>query len=375
MRVMAALACTAVCAFVWRRRSRARPCAAVATASGAARSKTVDFVAASPLYADVVRLPEAAQALTNHDALDATAHAMYRALALDRDNLSASERSRVLQYYTPVLCWVRALVQRHRAQWTGRGAPPPPLVIGLSAPQGCGKTTLVEILEQLLREEGTAAAAVSIDDFYLTGAEQEALAAANPDNDLVQVRGNCGTHDLTLGRETLQALQELGAGASMRVPRYDKSMRMGRGDRAPREKWPTVEGPLQVVLFEGWMLGFSALPSAAEAAAVDRGLELVNERLPEYERQWYSRVDAWVVLEIDDPKWVHRWRAEAEQRMRESGRSAMSDAQVADFVARYLPAYEAYLPALYSPKGPSGAEGKPLLRIRVDQNRAVVQRK
>ena len=30
------------------------------------------------------------------------------------------------------------------------------------------------------------------------------------------------------------------------MPRYDKSLRGGRGDRAPLEAWPKVQGPLQV---------------------------------------------------------------------------------------------------------------------------------
>jgi hypothetical protein len=42
------------------------------------------------------------------------------------------------------------------------------LQVGISAPQGCGKTTLVEQLQQLLSANGLAAASVSIDDFYLT---------------------------------------------------------------------------------------------------------------------------------------------------------------------------------------------------------------
>lgn len=32
-----------------------------------------------------------------------------------------------------------------------------------------------------------------------------------------------------------------------------------QGDRAPRPAWPLVQGPVDVVLFEGWMLGFSPI--------------------------------------------------------------------------------------------------------------------
>ena len=52
----------------------------------------------------------------------------------------------------------------------------PPLVVGLSAPQGCGKTTLVTQLTKLLESDGVRAASVSIDDVYLTGEEQERVA-------------------------------------------------------------------------------------------------------------------------------------------------------------------------------------------------------
>lgn len=47
-----------------------------------------------------------------------------------------------------------------------------PLVVGISAPQGCGKTTLVSEMQRMLEKAGHSCAVVSIDDFYLTGAEQ-----------------------------------------------------------------------------------------------------------------------------------------------------------------------------------------------------------
>lgn len=52
-----------------------------------------------------------------------------------------------------------------------------------------------------------------------------------------------------------------------------------------------------------------------------------------------------------DPEMVFEWRAEAERRMRESGRPGMSEAQVRDFCSRYMPAYRAYLPGLYGSMG------------------------
>ena len=42
----------------------------------------------------------------------------------------------------------------------------------------------------------------------------------------------------------------------MAVPRYNKAAHEGRGTRAPEDTWPRVKGPLDLILFEGWMLGF-----------------------------------------------------------------------------------------------------------------------
>jgi pantothenate kinase-related protein Tda10 len=50
--------------------------------------------------------------------------------------------------------------------------------------------------------------------------------------------------------------------------RYDKSAQGARGDRADPSVWPRVCGPVDIVLFEGWMSGFTPLP---EEQVGDRG--------------------------------------------------------------------------------------------------------
>lgn len=109
---------------------------------------------------------------------------------------------------------------------------------------------------------------------------QDALAAAHPSNSLLQVRGNAGTHDLALGLRTIRSLKYgveqtssslssssssavRDTGSSFRIPRYDKSARGGRGDRAPEEQWSAVPVMPEIVILEGWMLGFEALPEGS----------------------------------------------------------------------------------------------------------------
>jgi hypothetical protein len=47
---------------------------------------------------------------------------------------------------------------------------PNPMYVGISAPQGCGKTTMTDIMVRLFARQGIHAIALSLDDFYLRGA-------------------------------------------------------------------------------------------------------------------------------------------------------------------------------------------------------------
>ena len=76
-------------------------------------------------------------------------------------------------------------------------------------------------------------ASISIDDFYLTAADQEKLAGENAGNTLLELRGSAGSHDLALGADSLNNLCSLTQkGTKSKIPRYDKSAYDGRGDRA-----------------------------------------------------------------------------------------------------------------------------------------------
>lgn len=41
---------------------------------------------------------------------------------------------------------------------------------------------------------------------------------------------------------------------------------------------------------------------------------------------------------------VYKWRLQAEREAREAGKPTLTDDEVADFVARFIPAYVTYLP-------------------------------
>jgi D-glycerate 3-kinase len=216
-----------------------------------------------------------------------------------------------------------------------------PWLFGIQGPQGCGKSTFASGLVDALGDRGTRAVTTSIDDFYLTHAEQSALAARHPGNPTMLYRGYPGTHDVDLGVGTLDGLASLRAGEEMLVPVYDKAAYAGRGDRAPREAWRRVAGPFDAIVFEGWMLGFAPVSDAD----LEPALRVPNGYLRAYEA-WTKRLDAFLQLDVASLDTIVRWRMDAERARRAQGQAGLSDEEARDYIERFLPAYRAYVPAL-----------------------------
>jgi len=218
-----------------------------------------------------------------------------------------------------------------------------PLVVGLCAPQGAGKSTLTALVTRLLRNRGLKTANLSLDDLYLTHAER--LALGRTVHPLLRTRGVPGTHDIPLGLSVLDALTRPGR---VLLPRFDKPA----DDRAPVADFEPFEGPAQVILLEGWCVGARAQPEAALAepvnalereedpAGVWRGF--ANAAMAGPYRALFDRIDLLVAMTAPDFPAVRAWRGQQEQRLRHAlaaqGRDpqlAMDEAALDRFVAHY----------------------------------------
>ncbi|WQF83406.1 Putative P-loop containing nucleoside triphosphate hydrolase [Colletotrichum destructivum] len=228
-----------------------------------------------------------------------------------------------------------------------------PFIIGLNGVQGVGKTTLVKALAEMLTKLGYSTLVFSIDDLYLKHEDQVALAQSHPDNFLVQQRGEPGTHDMQLARAFFDSITD---GKPTRVPSYDKAAFSGQGDRLPESQWTEVNSPgqpkVQVVIFEGWCVGFRALPDP-EVEAKWKGhsrtlqqhklehLLLVNERLKDYDTMT-DLLDVFIHIDAEDTQYVYDWRLQQETALRQERGTGMTDEQVIKFVDGYYPAYELF---------------------------------
>lgn len=168
-----------------------------------------------------------------------------------------------------------------------------------------------------------------------------------------------------------------------------------------------VEAPVDVVLFEGWCVGFASIePEAIKrryAAAKSNGnaagrspyflehsiesLLDIDRRLQDYEKQWYTLFDTFIQLrpvasgQGSDPQDadasqaglenVFRWRLQAEHAMKASnGGKGMTDEQVHKFVERYMPGYEIWGEEVTSEKRPWHGKG---LRLDIGSEREVIR--
>ncbi|KAH9952684.1 P-loop containing nucleoside triphosphate hydrolase protein [Russula dissimulans] len=246
----------------------------------------------------------------------------------------------------------------------------PPLFVALQGPQGSGKTSLAKRVEEMLAENNEdhstiRVVTISIDDLYLPYDQLKALAAAHPDNPFLRGRGLPGTHDIALGLTLLQSLKEINHAPSndIRIPRFDKSLFNGEGDRLPESEWTAVPGRIDVVLLEGWCVGFYPQTRAyieKRMNEVPLGLDGifdpsvyslehvldVNERLGGYTK-WWDLFD--ICLQISplsqNPyRPIYKWRSEQEDDMKaKRNGQGMTDEQVKTFVDRYIPGYHIFV--------------------------------
>ena len=245
-------------------------------------------------------------------------------------------------YLEAALEWFAPLADSLAEHQNGAGRP---ILVAINGCQGSGKTTLGDYLcAALLAERGLNAVALSLDDFYLTRAEREALASAV--HPLLSTRGVPGTHDMALLQDTLTQLLAPEAEGEFAIPRFDKSV----DDRRPIHQWDQVTRPLQVVLLEGWCLG--ARPESADVLSVPLN-EL--ERAEDQQGRWrgYSnevlerdflplneRVDQWVMLAAPGFECVFEWRQEQERKLAEKltaqeAAGLMNDGQLRRFIQHY----------------------------------------
>lgn len=208
---------------------------------------------------------------------------------------------------------------------------------------------------------------VSLDDFYQPHDEQKALRIKNPSNVLFKARGHPGTHDTVLLKSFFSQFSDPST-KQIWIPSYDKSLFQGEGDRRPRSEWKVIDchRPIDVVIFEGWCVGFQPCPEIEvvrkreEASQIRLSNELkksnlnfpdsqfstttlgdhelvnllhVNDCLRRYSEDFMGpqHFDFMVHLDTNELVNVYTWRLQQEHALHMRKGSGMTDEEVVKF--------------------------------------------
>lgn len=195
-----------------------------------------------------------------------------------------------------------------------------PIVVGINGSQGSGKSTVSEFLRLSLELlHGLPTAVMSLDDIYLSKSAREKLALeVHP---LLRTRGVPGTHQISLGLETIDSLLSASDTSSTLLPSFDKSI----DDVLPLSSWRQFQGRAEVVILEGWCV--AARPQNEEALLQPiNTLELnedvggvwrryVNTQLESHYPALFNKIDFTVMLKTPGFECVFAWRLLQEQKL------------------------------------------------------------
>lgn len=185
-----------------------------------------------------------------------------------------------------------------------------PLILGVQAHQGCGKTTLTDIISYILKSAyNINSVSTSIDDYYLKFEELQKLKVKDP---RFKFRGPPGTHDLNLLSDILNKIRRLEN--NFYLPLYDKSANQGLGQRIDNRR--VIKKPIDVLLFEGWFIGSEPVDQNEFSIYTEdeqNFQKLINDKLKEYVRIW-NFVDFWMVIRPKKYQYSKKWRSDAEKK-------------------------------------------------------------
>lgn len=269
----------------------------------------------------------------------------------------------ILEFLVPRLLQLKSQQQQQKAQYAPSTCSSAEqcirtIIVGISGCQGSGKSTVASrLVAKLSSINNLNVADISLDDFYCRHAEQQRIARANPQNSLLQTRGQPGTHDVQLAkaffrqfRPEAEDVKDNNHPTTLFWPAFDKSLFDGKGDRVAFEEWKKMDShpTLDVLIFEGWCIGFQPLGHTkvkriwSDAQGTEKKLAstrledvlLLDDELKKYCDNFMSgsMLDFIIHLDVQSLETVYMWREEQEQKLRRStGRSGMTKLEVQRF--------------------------------------------
>ena len=206
----------------------------------------------------------------------------------------------------------------------------------IAGPPGSGKSTLARLLSFLLNEYGRPAVSLSLDDYYLSQRDREAL--ARKQHPLLRQRGVPGTHDWLRLLHDIDSLRA-GRTSGLKLPVFDKST----DDVAPEEQWRSIGFTPSCLIVEGWCIGAPAQDLTSLADPVNEMERFqdtsgawrmyANTQLARYHSDLLKRTDHYWYIDVPGWNQVVDWRWRQEQELAQP--RLRSREEVAGFLATF----------------------------------------
>mgnify|MGYP006085352389 CR=1 FL=1 len=214
------------------------------------------------------------------------------------------------EIYIPIAFWINKKFEIKKKT----------LLIGLSASQGSGKTTVASILKIILKVFFKRNVfVISIDDFYKTLRERNKMAKTK--HPLFITRGVPGTHDTHLIKNFFISLKKKKF-KKIILPKFDKSL----DDRLKTKKWYSIKKKPEIVILEGWCVGAKAENVSSLRKPInilekneDQNLvwrKFVNKKLKKEYKKIFSMIDYYMFMKVPNFKMVLKWRMLQETKLK-----------------------------------------------------------
>ena len=226
------------------------------------------------------------------------------------ENSMSTNIKNLKKIYIPIAFWIN-----NKYEKKGKT-----LLLGLSAGQGAGKTTIAAILGIILKFFFRRnVCVISIDDFYKTLKDRNKMAKIK--HPLFKTRGVPGTHDINLIKDFFISIRRKKF-RKVQIPKFNKLI----DDRFKKSYWHKVEKKPDIVLLEGWCVGAKAESIFSLKKPInnlekyeDQDLiwrKFVNEKLKKEYKKVFSMIDYYIFMKVPSFKMVFKWRLLQENKLK-----------------------------------------------------------
>lgn len=212
-----------------------------------------------------------------------------------------------------------------------------PILFGIQAGQGLGKTTICEMLTFLLSNKyGLKVFSFSTDDYYYPYSRQIENFKVNKE---FRYRGPPGTHDIALLSQMISNFKLRKSGYF--VEKFNKKLNNGFGDRIQHSDDNLIKEPLDILICEGWFNGIKPVKEEELINYFNKnrlnnlnididsviGLQKkVNKCLNEWQAIW-NEFDRFIIIKPEEYEYSKKWRLQTEKE-----KGGLSEFEILDFI-------------------------------------------